>query len=481
MRHIREVAIAAGLAVLALLLAFGAVNLQKLKAGGAVQPAASAPATEGGIVPWLPIPPSPNPTSTISESRAMSVQSAAVTIGGTVTEVRPLLVPAWLPDGAQATVSAHPSGFTVEYRAGTSSVALMIASPRLGLPPSNGSERTFRGTLARYELSDPEHAEAGQFLTWTEPGASPANPKGVPYFLKVGGLTADKFWRVANSIGPIPALPRLCQAADLRAAFGRGNGAGGHLISSFYVTNHSPSPCIVRGYPRMELLLENGTAIDSPQRDGNPGPADSPVAVLLAASTAAQPGEAGTFPLGSAAVIFEWGYCPGPQPAVSRIRLTLPDGQGTLTFPARSDVDQLRSSRCDAPGHGLTVGPFQMTGGYTASGASVRGSLNLPQRVQAGQPLRYTVTLTNTSTQPVVLDPCPSYIEILGQKIVWASYQLNCAAARPIPPGGSLTFAMQLDLPASLPAGAQGVRWVLQTPFLAAADGSLTLSAKPAA
>jgi hypothetical protein len=91
------------------------------------------------------------------------------------------------------------------------------------------------------------------------------------------------------------------------------------------------------------------------------------------------------------------------------------------------------------------------------------------------EPLHYTVTLINISGAPVVLAPCPSYTEIVGDKAALASYQLNCIAARVIPAGGSITFAMVLDLPASPPVDRQRMLWILDWPFPVEAQGTVTI------
>jgi hypothetical protein len=43
-------------------------------------------------------------------------------------------------------------------------------------------------------------------------------------------------------------------------------------------------------------------------------------------------------------------------------------------------------------------------------------------------------------------------------------HQLNCHAARPIPPGGSLYFEMDIHVPASPPLGRNGLFWQLDPP-----------------
>jgi hypothetical protein len=71
----------------------------------------------------------------------------------------------------------------------------------------------------------------------------------------------------------------------------------------------------------------------------------------------------------------------------------------------------------------------------------------------AGQPLRYTVTLANPTATAVSLRDCPSYeegVRLEGGGEAGARHLLNCAPVAAIGPGQEVTFAMVLDLPATL-------------------------------
>jgi len=87
--------------------------------------------------------------------------------------------------------------------------------------------------------------------------------------------------------------------------------------------------------------------------------------------------------------------------------------------------------------------------------------VNLPETA-TGSTLDYTVTLTNTAKKPVTFQTCPTYRQganAYGKGKTTQTYQLNCASARTIAPGDSVTYAMQLDLPAA--SGDLKVGWFL--------------------
>ena len=89
-------------------------------------------------------------------------------------------------------------------------------------------------------------------------------------------------------------------------------------------------------------------------------------------------------------------------------------------------------------------------------------SLAAPAEVAAGRQLQYSVTLFNTSDVTVGFEECPVYDEGLKPLGLSVSYVLNCSQAAPIEPGGSETFAMVLNVPASAPAGPAQLTWGLE-------------------
>lgn len=93
--------------------------------------------------------------------------------------------------------------------------------------------------------------------------------------------------------------------------------------------------------------------------------------------------------------------------------------------------------------------------------AALRATLGLPSAVAQGHTLRYTVRLANPTGSAIDLDPCPSYVQRLGAGVAEAAYALNCRPASRIPPYGSVTFAMWLELPAGAATGPQKLLWAV--------------------
>lgn len=96
-------------------------------------------------------------------------------------------------------------------------------------------------------------------------------------------------------------------------------------------------------------------------------------------------------------------------------------------------------------------------------------SRSMPPEVRSGGTARFTVTLTNPTSHPVPLSPCPSYEEYMiipgpgapGRiKADTRYYYLNCQAAPDIPAHGSVTFDMQMPVPSG--TGQAKYAWVLQ-------------------
>jgi hypothetical protein len=86
----------------------------------------------------------------------------------------------------------------------------------------------------------------------------------------------------------------------------------------------------------------------------------------------------------------------------------------------------------------------------------------------------YAVTLTNDGITTVALSPCSTYIEGLKGSSSIVTFQLNCAEASPIAPGGSETFEMQLPIAASTAAGPWDLVWGIQG---GSTDGNLPVTA----
>jgi hypothetical protein len=111
------------------------------------------------------------------------------------------------------------------------------------------------------------------------------------------------------------------------------------------------------------------------------------------------------------------------------------------------------------------------SGSIMGYAASTQASLEAPSSASPGEDLRFLVTLSNTPMQTtgivapapnptMTLDPCPTYHEELeGVAGTFHAYRLNCSAARPIPFGGSETFAMSIEVPSGADPGPATLAW----------------------
>jgi hypothetical protein len=93
------------------------------------------------------------------------------------------------------------------------------------------------------------------------------------------------------------------------------------------------------------------------------------------------------------------------------------------------------------------------------------GTVAVAETANRGAVLHYTVTITNPTGAPVSLASCPSYTQSLYDdgKLISNTLRLNCGATgAQIGANSSVTYEMQLAIPASLPAGGAKLSWNLQ-------------------
>jgi hypothetical protein len=87
--------------------------------------------------------------------------------------------------------------------------------------------------------------------------------------------------------------------------------------------------------------------------------------------------------------------------------------------------------------------------------------IQAPSSARIGQILVYMVTMSNPTSSPAILSPCPGYDQLFdSMKSSSSFYQLNCDAAHPIPPDGSESFVMQIRIYAVEP-GLHSLCWTL--------------------
>ncbi len=117
-----------------------------------------------------------------------------------------------------------------------------------------------------------------------------------------------------------------------------------------------------------------------------------------------------------------------------------------------------------SPSH-LGVSPFETakvkaTPPWTS--AAVTAAIpNQPLPAKRGQVLKYVVVLKNTSATTVRFDSCPAYVQQLVPAGQVEVHNLDCANAKPIAPGKSEGFAMEIRVPQTAPPGGNGLFWAL--------------------
>ncbi|HYU50260.1 MAG TPA: DUF4232 domain-containing protein [Candidatus Limnocylindria bacterium] len=246
----------------------------------------------------------------------------------------------------------------------------------------------------------------------------------------------------------------VCQATQLDAGDGGWEGATGSLLGGFLIRNTSHEPCRLEGRPAIKIVDAEGRSLDVRTV---PAPSPSPRPIVLGPKQAApvlneEPSR------GLASETLQWfNWCGSAPKEPLKLTVTLPEG-GVLRVPISFGGGTPRCDEPTAPSV-LSVAPFEETSGPSATeppavpAQSLELTLVVPEHATAGQRLDYVAILTNHTTDPIALDPCPAYEERLntsGGPVV-GDYILACATVPVIAPGASVRFAMELNLPVALP------------------------------
>jgi Protein of unknown function (DUF4232) len=253
----------------------------------------------------------------------------------------------------------------------------------------------------------------------------------------------------------VPPGTPACAARQLRASTTSWDAATGTVAGSVTFTSRGAASCFLEGYPTIQLLDRHGKALALVGgRLSTSYQAPRPVLV--------RPGLAPR-------VEFHWSNWCGPDPGPISVRVTLPHGGSLIpTVEPGPGMNLGLTPRCDAPGSpsDLGRGPFVAEPVEPPPDplADLEVRATLPPSAVAGQPLRYTVTLTNPTATSVSLRDCPSYeqgvsLESGGEAV--ERHLLNCIPVTAIGPGQAVTFAMVLELPATLPPGRGVLTWKL--------------------
>jgi len=220
------------------------------------------------------------------------------------------------------------------------------------------------------------------------------------------------------------------------------------------IRNVSRAACELKGYPIVYGVAANGavTRLRTPHGSyfGDPGP-EGPIG----------PGK-------TVAVNFSGGDTCDKHLVYPTFRLLLPSGDRVDVqnhgFDAGCGVDV---SRFGVPG--LSPPPEQSS--------LLETRVDAPHSAAIGSTLSYTVTITNGGDVGYELSPCPTYEEYVyvsdgpTAKSTRRDEYLNCDTVTEIPAGGSVTYAMVIDVPAEAGTGKLG--WILNVPGRPAAGAAI--------
>ncbi len=249
---------------------------------------------------------------------------------------------------------------------------------------------------------------------------------------------------IVDPIPPIQSPP--CRPSDLVTDARKGGGEGGHSRQILRFTNTSDQPCSLTGRPKLTATLGGDAVAEAwtgrafyfdpyPPRDLGRGDF-----AILAVETSK--------------------YCdaaPGPgSPVTPADGVVFHLEGGDLAVPLALNVI------C-----GLAVTTFGSTEPPMARAPDVvrlKVGLSLPTSVRGGESMTFVVSLSNPSSSPVSLAPCPGYrLEFTGPgivKFVAMSLALNCDTIRTIDAGQSVGYEIRATVPADV-SGRARVSWGL--------------------
>lgn len=254
---------------------------------------------------------------------------------------------------------------------------------------------------------------------------------------------------------PAPSFgsdPVVCSSDALRLDNAGWQGAGGAMAGGFVLWNAGAAPCSLTGRPRVTIVDGAGPldVIDRPTPDADR-------TVILGPNQEA-PVLHEELATGLGSVRLFWSNWCGRDP-VEPLGLVVQIGEGRSRLPVESGGS---TPRCDAPsgGSAISVGPYALSPGPEPTEPppllveALELTLVVPVHAISGQVLRYVAILRNPTGAAIELLPCPVFMERLNTRggPVIAEYLLACTDVPSIAAGESVSFAMELAVPAGLPA-----------------------------
>jgi hypothetical protein len=267
--------------------------------------------------------------------------------------------------------------------------------------------------------------------------------------------------------------PRACQRKDLHAIYGGATGpVRGRMTAIVDIVNlnQDQQDCVIQGMPAVVMSTLQGV-INLTQVSTSSVP---PTAILLNPA-AEQPkpfsGKAGGAWLEIGWKLFDQGSakCSGGLQYAAIMQLTLRDSTDAIPVDYFADKGAKAVAVCPPT---LEVGAFQPVvakgGQPVLSPRYWKYTIDAPATATAGQPMKFRITLQNVYYRALQFEAgCPDYEEDLQGPNDWTSgkifYVLNCESIGVVNPAETLTFAMQIDIPADLSPGSYTLGWDFDT------------------
>ena len=243
------------------------------------------------------------------------------------------------------------------------------------------------------------------------------------------------------SATPPPPLYPTCQVSQLQATPGPGMGAMEMGSVPVVLKNVGTSDCSLSGYPASLVgIRADGTSERLAPTDGAPPPFGG--GEVWPANL--KPGQSGWLTIVTARFCPATMATPSPATMFTSAAIGVPGG-GVVTSPAEFDA---------VCGVWVTAFGVPEPASATSEYVGLSAHITAPQTVRAESDFLFTLTLTNSESQPVALDPCPVYEEgfapAKGSMPFIApiqTYRLNCTSVSAVPARGSVVYQMRITAP----------------------------------
>lgn len=253
--------------------------------------------------------------------------------------------------------------------------------------------------------------------------------------------------------GPTAKPVPRCSLNDFTSPAISTGGATGNDAVFFSFTNRTSHPCLTGGYPRV-ILSQPGmrTIVATPGGFWDEGIPPSDLG--SGASASFDIGFSFACETSNATQLYE------------HVSVTLPGGGSftTLLTSALPAGTELRGvfGPCGVTVSALsTPTPRQV---YPLDPLlQLTVTMTVPTAVQVDKVFMYLITLFNPTSEPVALDPCRGFYQRVDtMKSPFFAFELNCAAAHPIPANGGESFVIEMTVEGLSP-GMHMLQWNLDT------------------